>query len=65
MTYIELSPDKRIIDPVVYRPGMNFYCSDLPYYWPYWVGGDGDFFEVQGRNMSRLDELRLTTMLEE
>lgn len=53
-----------MIDPVNKPPYRNYFCPDLPLYWPFWVGGDEDFCFNCGQPFHKLEELRISTMLE-
>ena len=52
-----------ILDPVKIPPNKNYWCNMFPYYWPYWVGGNYSFLK-DGQPFEKLDELRISTMLE-
>lgn len=61
---IYLSPERYLIDPVIFPPTEEFSCDHMAHSWPCWVGGHYSF-EDAGQPFYELNELRLTTMLEE
>lgn len=55
---------KRIMGSLIITSDEQF-CSNVPYKWPVWVGGNYDFSRRQSQPFHKMRELRATTMLEE